>query len=156
MSVVFVVESCEVACGFELLMSGNSYFSILLPAPANEVRVLLPNWITVQALKLYLKCMEWEGTAGVNIKNCQRLLWTADFFKDQRLLEQLVADVVLPNLTKDYIPLYLRDAYFRTQSESCFKVWEKLLAETSSLASKHAHLVIKKNFELLKAVGRQR
>ena len=65
----------------------------------------------------------------------------------------MVADVVLPNLTKDYIPLYLRDAYFRTQSESCFKVWEKLLAETSSLASKHAHLVIKKNFELLKDVS---
>lgn len=134
---VFVLHGEEITISQKTLELGSKYFAELLSTPEEypQVRILLPDWVSRRVLVLYLDYIRSRKLPILDVLTAQKLLWLADFLQDPSLQAALIADTIVPHLTKDSVLLFLQDSYTKLSIGTDSHLWKNLLVKCLEIAA---------------------
>ena len=145
--VCFVVESNEYRIRSSKLARTSTYFSDLLESSKefSEIRLLLPDWITTRPFQVYLAYLENSRLPKVDSIMAQKILWIADFFKDNALQINLITQQIIPSLNKETVLLFVQDACTKIYStEDICESWFDLYSAACEFSAKNYKYLLEK------------
>jgi hypothetical protein len=138
--VCFVVESNEFKVKGEKLARTSQYYSELLEQSKNfsEIRLLLPEWITLRPFQVYLGYIENARIPKIDLIMAQKILWLADYFKDISLQKNLIFQQIIPFLNRETVLLFVQDACTKVSStENISEEWVQLYETSCEFAAQN-------------------
>ncbi|OMJ66662.1 hypothetical protein SteCoe_36421 [Stentor coeruleus] len=145
--VCFVVENQDFKVRGDKLAKTSTYYVELLETSKefSEIRLLLPDWISVKPFQIYLSYIENSRIPKLDLIMAQKLLWLADFFKDTGLQENLISQQIVPYLNKETVLLFVQDACTKIcSSDDTLKCWEELYSQACEFSAKNLRYLYEK------------
>ena len=101
---------------------------------------------------MYLEYLETKALPKADLLTGQKLLWISEFFNDRTLTKLVIDEMVIPQLTKETVLLFLQDSYNNKKSGDFSESWQKLFNASLEEAAKHVDYIIGKSWQALSSL----
>jgi len=148
--IAFVIDDKPITAERNVIAEKSKYFEEFISqfSLEQEIKILMPKWVTKTAFQLFIKFLYNEPICEIETSTSQRLLWLADFFKVDSLTEYCIKSLIIPKLNKDNVIDFLEDSYTKvtaSKSSDNFEVWNTLIDECLELAASNIQYLVRIN-----------